>query len=264
MVPATIFALGMVISNVVQGILVYFFSIYQSRLNKKLFIKLLAFIGLVLSGAIALSLLQKLIYPSTDLFFVPGSYYSKEGNYISLPNQFSNLFSRLLKLLGYVFIFNFIALKPHIWRTAEDNPPSWIKLNSTTAPWVNFDPPSITLLYIPGIFAFFLWTILLLWSVYAFIKFRYDKMPIMRSLVFCILFNFLLHSVYGKDYELFLFTPNWTFLVLTWVALSLKLYSYAEGIAPKVFNTLLLLFVISQFLNNAQFINTLVSIYKQV
>ncbi|MBD1897286.1 hypothetical protein [Coleofasciculus sp. FACHB-129] len=263
MVLATIFALGMVISNVVQGIIAYFFSIYQGRFNKKVFTKLIIFIGLVLSGAIALNLLQKLIYPSADLFFIPGSYYSKEGDYVNLPDQSSSIFSRILKLLGYIFIFNFIAIKPHIWRTIEDNPPSWVKLNSAPAPWVNFDPPSITALYIPGIIAFLLWTVLLLWSLYAFIKFRADKMPIMRSLIFCILFNFLLHNIYGKDYELFLFTPNWTFLVLSWMALSLKFYSHAEGISSKVLNALLLLFVITQLLNNAQFVDTLVSLYQQ-
>ncbi|MDP1779485.1 MAG: hypothetical protein Q8K73_04350, partial [Anaerolineales bacterium] len=92
------------------------------------------------------------------------------------------------------------------------------------------------------------WLLLLAVSAIFFLKnIRSQDTPLLLGLLGSIAFNFFLHMNYGT--ELFLYTPYWTFLIIFFIAVSLK-----ELAERAWFNITLTVFLLMVMANNARFI----------
>ena len=248
-VPAGLVCFGVTITNFFQSIVAYWFSFEQSQSNPKRLRKLIVFILLVVIISLLLSILQKIIYPNASLFFSPKSeneaLVSTYSKFFFKSSQILDFLKRIVVLLGYIFIYNFVAPKLDI---------SW----KSNIPWVDFDTSSIVAFHPPGIIASLIWLALLLWSIYRFIKFGIYKLTVVKGLALCILFNFVLHVFFGD--VLFLYSPHWTFLLIACIAFSLSSRDVVNNVVNRS-SKLLVAFLIVQSLNNLYFVYDLFSTY---
>jgi len=207
-IVAGILSLGITTTNFAQSLicfisLAYFLNYKDGKLNFHALYQILIFtIGTVCFTCV-LSIFQKLIYPSSNLFFLPSAY-SEELLYSSLLilKQPLLIISQLLK---HFFVVNFISPLPKVFN-----------MHNTTYPWITF---ASSWNYQPiGWIGVVLWIGLLL---NGFIQsFIHSKIRIFFfGMLLCVLFNMVLHSIYGVGekgkIEYFLYTGNFTFCVLT-------------------------------------------------
>jgi hypothetical protein len=97
------------------------------------------------------------------------------------------------------------------------------------------------------------WGLLLLTSLILFIKnIRSDNAPLLYGILGGLAFNFFLHMNYGT--ELFLYTANWTFLIVFFVALSLKTFATQTW-----FQASMVIFLLAMFANNVRFLSIILS-----
>jgi hypothetical protein len=246
-VPAGVFALGMVTTNFVQSVVVFAFSASRGRLSRPVLRKLLAFGSLVLAWSAGLSMLQGVIYPSSVPFFLPDAY-QEDLRYLAPLDEPGALAERATRLLAHLFLYNLVAPAPHVWRTT-----------TREGPWVSFDAPAEPMSDPLFLIASGVWLFLLLWGLQRFLTRNDPWRPIQNSLAVCLLLNFFLHLVYGND--LFLYSANWTFLLVAWAALSLHPIEHAGGTAQRLRDMLLVSFLMLEVLNNGRFLGRLLQIY---
>jgi hypothetical protein len=149
----------------------------------------------------------------------------------------------LHELVTTFFLKNFIAPNPMILQTQNILP------NLTfTHDW-NFSVlGGLTIVY---------WIALLIGGIYLIIR-KKENIPFFMGITICLLFNFCLHSFYGigsEGIELFLYTGNFTFLVLT----ALSNYSLSGKLSLKL---ALCALVVLFSINNISIMYKSASIFK--
>jgi hypothetical protein len=95
-----------------------------------------------------------------------------------------------------------------------------------------------------------LWLVILGFALYFFfknIRLALTGAFLATSMLACLVFNFLLHIGYGI--EPFLYTPDWTYAIVLFVAISL-----GGLIEHNWFKTMLFVFVVAVFTNNLWFL----------
>ena len=183
-----ILAFAITITNIIPySICVIWLLIHKKGLKKA--IKYIVWIlGGVALGCIAMSVVQKLIFPNVTAFYdiLLGRVENEEVKYI----DFSITFSRVLEFLKVFFVDSIVA--PRLLITNEG-----INMGNTSA------GIGITL---ATILIAFIVTVCLALKNKNF-KFNLILIPIL----ICIMFNLLLHLVYGVGY-VFLYSAHWVFL----------------------------------------------------
>lgn len=219
-IPAGVFSLGVTTTNLAQTVICFAVADFAARRQRgfrHLAIRLLGLVGGVLAIAAALAWLQRAIYPTSDLFFLPEAY-REEMDYASLLVLRSPLpvVVQLFKNFSWI---NFIAPHPTTYSI------SWHSLPALTfRSSLDFTPAGI----IGSVLWFGLWIAL---GIGALRRPRTEpaapstSRPLVCGLLLCVLFNLMLHSIYGVGekgaIEYFLYTGNFTFLVLTLWAIPL-------------------------------------------
>jgi hypothetical protein len=146
-------------------------GIYK-RVSFKLLLAKTALFGVLVTACAAfLSLGQKLLYPGSAIFFLPGVYRDELGSCSPMIKYFNDLslgyvLARLGKLASVLFLYNFIAPAAVTrWYSAGD-------YCLPQKPFVELDIPRLTPLGIVGA-AF--WVGLIIWAAYSFIKNRESR-----------------------------------------------------------------------------------------
>jgi hypothetical protein len=242
---AGILTLGVTTTNFAQTILCYTVLHMQDLQKEKLFPvfwRILRNILLVLLIVIPLSLLQKVIYPSATLFFLPQVYLDELG-YAS-TSIFNAPLAVIPVLLKSFFADTIIAPQPVIR-----------EIVTTRMPAITFTHSSA---YTPiGYFGLALWLVILGIGIYKLFRDKkFNRLEL--GLIACLGFNLLLHSFYGigekNKIELFLYTGNLTFLVLLlftrgFSQIKSKLFQFATltplAVAAAINNILILQAIIS-------------------
>jgi len=231
-----IFTLGITTTNFAQTGILFFIACFNAYDGKKLcgaLVQSALYASAVLSAVIILALIQKALYPTTAYFFLPQSF-TGELDYTSslVIHQPRYVLSHLVRTF---LLINIAAPVPRFF-----NIPGLQNPGVTFAASGNYSPI--------GWVALALWVGLMLFSA-GKIFLRKKHLLLYVGLSACLAFNFLLHAFYGvteNHIELFLYTGNLTFLIIT---------PLAEAYLPdmeKYFRVALVILVISLAVNNFQ------------
>jgi len=241
---AGIFTLGVTTTNFAQAGILFFIANLNAHSNNRIGRAILhsAVYGLaVMTAGAALALLQKAIYPTTALFFLPQSFTGELG-YAS-PLFFEQPRIVLSYLVRTFLLINITAPAPRFF-----------EIPGLQNPGVTFAASSDYSLI--GWTALAQWVGLMLFCI-AKILSKKQNLIFFIGIGVCLAFNFLLHSFYGVTptrIELFLYTGNLTFLVMT---------PLAEAFLPKwdnVFRILLLALLVMLAINNYQAMQAIIQV----
>ena len=243
-----VLSLGITTTNFAQSLicfitLVYFLNYKDGKLSIHAFYQILKFTIVTVCVTCVLSIVQKLIYPSSNLFFLPSAY-TEELAYSSLLilKQPLLVISQLVK---HFFLVNFISPLPSIFN-----------MDHTSYPYITFVSS--------WHYQFIGWIGVVLWIgslLYGFIKsFNHPRMRIFFfGILMCVLFNMVLHSIYGVGeedrIEYFLYTGNFTFCVLTF-------FSYYSTKTNNFIRILLISLMALIGYNNINIMFRILQIYK--
>lgn len=202
--------LGITITNAAQSVLAFLIVRRDGR-------EWMRFVSLLLAVGIALTVLTALLYPGhIGLFFVPSDLLF-ETKHASRLEAGAGLPERFVLVSKNVFLYDVAAVPPTVTRVDKEDRPPFPKFNF-------FHPPFGLKEYSYsrwGLPTLALWMILLLAAVARFF-WRGKKSPhfaFQIAFVAVLLLNLFMHLFYG--YEPFLYTPNWTYALLFFIALSL-------------------------------------------
>lgn len=213
-IPAGVFSLGVTTTNFAQTVICFAVCAFAARGRqhggRHPVVGLLGLVGGVLAIASVLALLQRALYPSSSLFFLPEAY-REEMDYSSLQILHSPL-PVVVQLFRNFSWINFIVPDPTSHALPHHRLPGLTFGNS-----LDFG--------IPGIIASLAWAGL--WIAHGFGVLRRRRTeaggdggwhPLVLGLLLCLVGNIVLHSFYGVGekggIEYFLYTGNFTFLVL--------------------------------------------------
>jgi hypothetical protein len=238
---AGIFTLGVTTTNVIQTVICFGAAclyIYGSKCiwykMKKSAIFLVGVVGITA----VLAIIQKVLYPSTVLFFAADAY-TEDMHYASLL-IFQNPGIVLWQLFKNFFMVNIIAPNPVIFA-----------MEGRSLPAVTFTP---AMQYtFAGYAGTILWLALTLTGIILLVNDLRKKSAshtgnriFLIAASMCLLFNLVLHSFYGVEHgsiEYFLYSANFTFLVVTIMGLLVK-------IPERITNLLLIALILCTLLNN--------------
>ncbi|RJP47940.1 MAG: hypothetical protein C4583_15540 [Anaerolineaceae bacterium] len=202
--------LGITITNVVQSLLAFLIVRRDGR-------QWLQFATLVASVGIALTTLTALIYPGhIGLFFVPSDLLL-ETKHASHLEAGAGLPERFVLVSKNIFLYDVAAVPPTVTRVDKEDRPPFPKFNFFHPPY-GLREYGYSRLGYPTLA---LWLILLLAAMTRFF-WRGGKSPhfsFQLALLAVLALNLFMHLFYG--FEPFLYTPNWTYALLFFVALSL-------------------------------------------
>lgn len=186
-VIAGIFTLGVSSTNFIQTLFCYSLVIYAmtkksaNRLRSSVSL-LYRFIVAVFFSVIALSLVQKVIYPASSLFFVPQAYF-EEISYTSLFIA-RHPFTVLPQIFLQFFLVNVVAPLPRIFSMSE-----------RTLPAITFEHfQNYTFI---GAAAAMVWLCLLCWCILKNASRKENNDYFLPGISLCVLWNIVLHSFYG-------------------------------------------------------------------
>jgi hypothetical protein len=235
-VPAGLLTFGITISNFAQTCVLFF----MTRPRWKAIIN---YVLIILSLALLLAYIQKLLYPSSDPFYLPSSY-SQEKDY-----QFNILDAERPLVVGRanayaraIALYSVVAPRPLILleEVGCNFPCSMVYYYTRRGDYSVSSYEGLGNLVVSA------WFVLMLiaggWFVVKWIRSpKSSALPI--ALLINILFNFILHMNYGDDPMLY--SPDWTYAVVFFFGIS-----YEPLAAKKWFHILLLIFLTALLFNN--------------
>ncbi len=201
---------GITLTNFVQTFIG--FALSRPRLKE-----IVRFAGLTLSLGVLLSLLHSAWYPSSKLFFLPSDAQAEGEFAFSIFQEPSwRAVGRVLLLVRTILLYAVIAPRPYVFgeEVGGTFPRfNFFKIAPETFSYSSYDGLG------NGLVLF--WALLLLTSSLFFFWniLRTRRVDFTLTFALCILFNFLLHVNYG--YEPFLYSPDWAYALIFFVALAL-------------------------------------------
>ena len=228
---------GITLTNFVQNFISFLVS--HPRLKE-----IFRFAALTLSLGIVISLIHAAWYPSSKLFFVLSGAQAEEKFTIDILQEPRwRAIGRVVLLIRTILLYTVIAPQPYVFT----------KEVGGTFPRFNFfkiSPETFSYSSYHGIGSVLvlLWVILLLVCGWFFVSniIRTRKVDLSVAFLLSILFNFVLHVNYG--YEPFLYSPDWAYALIFFVALSL-----APLAKNRYFQCGMLIFLILLAYNQFQF-----------
>ena len=249
-VTMSVITFGITLTNYVQTFIGFFVSLFEHQPGETQktfsasFNKLFRFTALTLSLGIVISLVHAVWYPSSKLFFLLSDAQAEEEfAYSILQEPAWRAMGRVMLLVRTILLYTVVAPHPYVFDSEVGGTfPrfNFFKIAPETFSYSSYSGLGtlivltwVILLLAAGIF--FLWKII-----------RTRKVDLSLALGLCVLFNFALHLNYG--YEPFLYSPNWAYALVFFVALSLG--SLAKN---RFFQGGLLVFLILLAYNQFQF-----------
>jgi hypothetical protein len=237
LVMTAVLTFGITLTNFVQTFMGFF--VKRPRIGE-----VVRFAALVISIAVVLSLFHASLYPDSQLFFLPSEAQAEAGFGISVFSDPAwRAGGRVVLLLRTMTLYTVIAPQPFVFGEEVGG----------TFPRFNFFK------IVPGTYSYssydglgnilvIVWAGVLFVSGLLFLRdlLRTRKADLRLAFVLCLAFNFALHLSYG--YEPFLYSPDWAYALIFFVALSL-----APLARNRIFQTGFLVFLTLLACNQFQF-----------
>ena len=246
-VLAGLFAFGVTTTNFIQAILCYFIYLVVTKNRRGILSGILKYILAVLLLAVPLSILQRILYPSAGIFFLP-DFYKEELDYIT-PLLFTHPLMMIGQLLKSFLFDNLIAPLPKT-----------LVILHTMSPGVTFTKSWEYLL--AGKLAIAIWLYLFISGIVTVLKNKRNRLFFI-GVACCILFNFVLHAIYGvtenkpNQVELFLYSGNITFLIIALLSEKFSSNSIMD-------QSLLISLIFLIGLNNYSIMNRIIHYYQPI
>jgi hypothetical protein len=210
LVAMSLLTFGITFTNFVQNFIGFMVS--RPRLRD-----IIRFAGLTISIGVIISLAHAAWYPSAKLFFVPSDAQTEGEFATSIFQQPTwKALGRVVLLVRTIVLYSIIAPRPFVFTTEVGG----------TFPRFNFfkvSPDGFLLSSYHGLgnILVVIWAGLLFFAFAAFLwnLVRTRKAGLSLAFALCLVFNFALHLNYG--YEPFLYSPDWTYALILFVALGL-------------------------------------------
>ena len=249
-VSMSVITFGITLTNFVQNFIGFLVSLFehQSGEVQKTFRsslnKIFRFTALTLSLGIVISLIHAAWYPSSKLFFLLSDAQAEDEFAFSIFQEPTwRAIGRVILLVRTILLYTVVAPRPYVFGSEVGG----------TFPRFNFfkiAPETFSYSSYNGLgnILILAWAILLLVAGILFLwnLIRTRKVDLSLAMGLCVLFNFALHLNYG--YEPFLYSPDWAYALIFFVALSLG--PLAKN---RVFQGGLLVFLILLAYNQFQF-----------
>ncbi len=242
-IAAGVFSLGATTTNFLQTLICFVVSLVSRREGGKRFKRLvwstLRYALAVLFITSLLAVVQKLIYPSSKVFFGP-QWYIEEKRFLSLLVLGQPL--AVARLVFWHFLAaNVVGPPPHVFALAGN--------------------PAVTFSSWPIAFSPLFLATLLVWgslAIFGVSVKTWRRQPwFFIAIVACIAINLAIHSFYGEaEFELFLYTGNFTLLIML---LLLSGYLFQAGRAPRL---VLAGFVVLLAANNLSVVRNITAVYR--
>lgn len=216
--PAGVFAVGMVTTNLVAAAVAYAVSMYK-RVTFATLIAKTAVLGIAVTACTAaLSVVQKLLYPRSTIFFIPEVYRFELGSYSPVVRDFNDLtagflLSRAGKVAAVFLLNNVVAPATAV---------GWYSAGEFCLPLKPFVEVELYPLGPLGFVAAALWLGLIIWAAYSFIRNKTVRTPVLFGLLLTLAFNLGFYFFYGTT--LYVYSISTAFPLLAAAALALRPY----------------------------------------
>lgn len=219
LVSVSLLTFGITLTNIIQNFIG--FTVQTLKFSRDTFWssvkEIIRFTGLVASFGILLTVIHAALYPTSKLFFLLSDAQAEQTYAYSVFSDPSwRAIGRVILIIRTELLYTIIAPKPYVF----------LKVDGGDFPRFNFFK------IVPGTFSYaaynglgnilvMIWALLLLAAIVMFLlnMLRTKKADLTLAFALCLLFNFFLHLNYG--YEPFLYSPDWAFALIFFVALSL-------------------------------------------
>lgn len=237
LVASSLLTFGITLTNFVQN----FIGLLVSRPRWK---EIFRFTAWTISLGVIISLLHAAWFPSSKLFFLLSGVKAEEEFSFSIFSEPSwRAVGRIILLVRTILLYSVIAPQPHVFAAEVGGTfPrfNFFKITPGTFAFSNYDGSGNLLVMV--------WAVLLFAAGIVFVRnlVRTRKADLSLAFVLSILFNFVLHINYG--YEPFLYSPDWTYALIFFVAFGLAPFAKHRWFQCGVF-----LFLIVLTYNQIQF-----------
>lgn len=245
-VAGAVLTFGITLTNFIQNFLA--FIVARPRLKE-----IIRFTGWAIAVSLLLTYLHATVYPASKLFFLTPDIENEEKFFLDLtrtPDWF--VIGRLMYLVRTMLLYSVIA--PKVFILTDEV--------GSTIPEFRFYKISIGTFHQTsyeglgqGLVIF--WALFLAASGMVFLwkSIRERKPNPGLPFLLCLVFNFVLHINYGQ--ELFLYSPDWTYALILFVALGLS--PMAKN---RIFQSVMVAFLILLAYNQWQFMDTILKSLK--
>jgi hypothetical protein len=209
-VIVSVITFGITVTNFVQNFIVFLVS-------RPRFKEIFRFTALTISLGILISIIHAAWFPSSKLFFLLSDAQTEDEYTFSIfQDPAWKVVGRVLLLIRTIFLYTVIAPRPYVFtKEVGGTFPrfNFFKIAPETFSYSSYDGLGNILVLV--------WAVVLLISGLFFLRnlVRTRKANLSLAFILCILFNFVLHLNYG--YEPFLYSPDWAYALIFFVALSL-------------------------------------------
>ncbi len=248
-VTMSVITFGITLTNFVQNFI--FFLVAQTlKVSRQTFrvslMKVFRFTAFTISLGILLSIVHAAWFPSSKLFFLLSDAQAEEEFAFSIFQEPAwRAIGRVLLLIRTILLYTVIAPRPYVFgKEVGGTFPrfNFFKIAPETFSYSSYDGLGNALVLF--------WAVLLLISGLFFLRnlIRSRQADLSLAFALSVLFNFLLHINYG--YEPFLYSPDWAYALIFFVAFSL-----APLAKNRLFQGGMLAFLILLAYNQFQFFN---------
>jgi hypothetical protein len=209
-VPAGVLVGGITVSNLVQTCILYFLEHPRLRVIVK-------YVLMVVLIIVLLNVLQVWMYPNAKPVFVPANLLIEQRYRFGLGSPW-RVIGRFTLIVRALLLYGIVAPKPFILiEELGANFPNFRTFQITirefhAAGYTGLADITVKFWMVILVAA----GILFLWNLYKSPKQNLFSM----ALLFCLGFSLVLHTVYGDDP--LLYSPNWVYALVLFVALSLQ------------------------------------------
>ena len=256
-VTMSVVTFGITLTNFAQNFIVFVTQTlkvshpeHQSDKTQKNFrvslLRIFRFTALTISLGILISLIHAAWFPSSKLFFLLSNAQAEEEFTFSIFQEPAwRAVGRVFLLIRTVLLYTVIAPRPYVFgKEVGGTFPrfNFFKIAPETFSYSSYDGLGNVLVLF--------WAVLLLISGLFFLRnlIRTRKADLSLAFALSILFNFVLHLNYG--YEPFLYSPDWAYALIFFVAFSLAPLAKNRFFQAGIFTFLILLAY-----NQVQFFN---------
>ena len=209
-VIVSVITFGITLTNFVQNFIIFLVS--RPRIKD-----IFRFSALTISLGILISIIHAAWFPSSKLFFLLSDAQAEEEYTFSIfHDPVWKVIGRVILLIRTILLYTVIAPQPYVFtKEVGGTFPrfNFFKIAPETFSYSSYDGVGTVLVLF--------WVVLLLISGLFFLRklIRTRKADLSLAFALCIFFNFVLHLNYG--YEPFLYSPDWAYALIFFVALSL-------------------------------------------
>jgi len=210
LIPIGLLTFGITITNFIQTVIIFLFTDFKIS-------KLIKYGLIVLVSAVALAYLQALIYPTSQPFYVPSQLLA-ENRYSAGSTTLERIYERSYVMGRTITLFSVVGPRPlPLLEEVGCHFPCF----KTYKPRYGADLISSYSGFGSGLARTWFGILLLALGFFAWKLVKSPKdASLQLALLTCLLFNFFLHVAYGDDPMLY--SPDWTYALILFVALSFK------------------------------------------